>query len=134
MHVEPYLHFDGTCEEALAFYQTIFGGEIGEIARFGTSPMADHVPEEDHEAVMHTTYRAPGVSFMASDWPGGLPPAGIARVRLSVATPDLAEGERIFAALAANGTIHQQFMKTFWGATFGMVTDQYGIDWMINAG
>jgi PhnB protein len=86
---------------------------------------------------MHTSFKAPGVAFMASDaMRGELAPPGTAtpRVRLSIASADAAEGERVFAALAEGGTVTLPYQKQFWGAHFGMVTDRFGIDWMVNAG
>ena len=132
MQVEPYLHFPGTCEEALRFYSGVFGGEITYLGRFGESPMAQEMPPERHREVMHATFRAPGVSLMASDGrEGAVPGDGIS---LSVATADVDEGREIFERLAEGGTVAMPYAKQFWGATFGMLRDRFGVNWMVNAG
>ncbi len=134
MELEPYLHFGGSCEEALHFYQSVFGGEIVGINRFEGSPMMEQLPPDYGQKVLHASFRADAVRFMASDgMPDSAHPAG-GRVSLALATPDVAEGERVFNGLAAGGTVSMPYQKTFWGATFGMLTDKFGIDWMVNAG
>lgn len=132
MELEPYLHFSGQCEEALNFYAGVFGGEIASISRFEGSPMGKDVPPDYQQKVMHANFKSPTVKFMGSDgMPGGNPERG-SRVSLSLGGNDVAEGERIFNALAAGGTVSMPYQDTFWGAKFGMVTDKFGIDWMVN--
>jgi PhnB protein len=135
MEIEPYLHFGGTCEEALNFYASVFGGEITSLNRFDGSPLMNELPPEYASKIMHANFKAPnGVKFMASDGrPNSTHDHG-SRVSLSISTADVAEGERTFRALAEGGKILMDYQKTFWGATFGMLTDKYGIDWMVNAG
>lgn len=137
MELEPYLHFGGQCEEALNFYKSVFGGEITSLNRFEGSPMMKELPPEYGSKVMHANYVGADAAlrFMASD---GMPDSthadGAGRISLTISTADVAEGERVFKALAAGGTVSVEFQETFWGATFGMLTDKYGIDWMVNAG
>jgi PhnB protein len=134
MEVSPYLHLGGQCEAALTAYAKIFGGKIVELNRFAGSPAAQDTPSEYLQKIMHASFEAPGVKLMASDGMPGKPADVAGNVSLSVATGDVAEGERMFKALAEGGVITMPYEKMFWGATFGMVTDAYGIAWMINAG
>lgn len=80
---------------------------------------------------MHATFRSPGVSFMASDASPGKT-YGEGPITLSLGTTDLAEAERVFNALAGGGNVEVPMTDMFWGAKFGMLTDKYGIDWMVN--
>ena len=133
MELEPYLHLAGKCEEALHFYQSVLGGEIGELNRFEGSPMMKDLPPDYGPKIMHSSFRSGAVRFMASDgMPDSTHTTG-SRVSLAIATDDVAEGERVFNGLAAGGSVTMPYQKTFWG-TFGMLTDKYGIDWMVNAG
>lgn len=132
MKLEPYLHFNGTCEEALQVYARILGGEIVDMNRYSGSPMENHGPEGWGDKIMHATFRAPGVELMASDTPR--PQAAGGRVSLSIGLADAEEGRRIFTSLADGGTVTMPYEKRFWGASFGTVTDRFGVDWMINAG
>ena len=131
MHLEPYLFFDGNCEEALAFYAAIFGGQIEGLMRFGETPTAADMPPESRDKVMHANFKSPTLAFMASDGNRANECTG-SRVALSLSSKDAAQGKRIFDALSAGGTVGMPYGKTFWGAMFGTFTDRYGIDWMIN--
>jgi len=132
MELEPYLHFDGNCEEALNFYKSVFGGEITSLNRFEGSPMESELPPGYGNKIMHANFKSPTLKFMGSDgMPGSRLESG-SRVSLSLGGSDADEGRRVFDALAAGGTIGMPFQDMFWGATFGMLTDKYGIDWMIN--
>ncbi len=131
MQLAPYLFFDGTCEEALTFYASVFGGSA-EINRWADSPRSDGMDEAERNRIMHSTFIAPGLTFMASDIDGVS--GDMHRVSLSLAISDVGEGARVFDALAAGGSIAAPYAKAFWGATFGMLTDRFGISWMINAG
>jgi PhnB protein len=134
MQLEPYLFFDGKCEEALTFYKNVFGGTIEGISRWSEMPKdagGPPVTPETANRVMHATFKSPGVSFMASDAsPGKV--YGEGPISLSVATSDLAEAERVFNGLANGGKVEMPMADTFWGAKFGMLSDKYGIDWMVS--
>lgn len=132
MHLEPYLSFDGTCEEALAFYGKIFGGATTEIMRFEGTPVADAMPPEERKRVMHASFKSPSLQFMASDGNRAAETTG-SRVVLSLSSTDVPESQKTFEALCEGGAIVVPFAKTFWGAMFGMCTDKFGIDWMVNA-
>ncbi len=131
MELEPYLFFSGNCEEALNFYKGIFGGEVSEISRWKDAPAEMDMPAELGQRIMHANFKSPTLKFMASD---SRPTTkyGDGRISLSLGTTDVAEAQRVWDVLAKGGTIDVEFEDSFWGAKFGMVTDKYGIDWMIN--
>ena len=134
MQLAPYLFFDGTCEEALEFYSGALGGKISDLNRFADSPMAQGMPPEHRNRIMHATFEAPGLTFMASDGDGIEAGQEARRVALSLATMDSDEGARVFEALGAGGAVTMPYAKQFWGASFGMLVDRFGIRWMVNAG
>ncbi len=135
MQLEPYLFFTGgKCEEALNFYKGVFNGEIEGLSRWKEMPKdagGPPVTPDTENRVMHASFRAPGVSFMASD---ASPDKtyGEGPMSLSLGTGDVAEAERVFKSLAEGGSVEMPLADMFWGAKFGMLTDKYGIDWMIN--
>jgi PhnB protein len=133
MVLEPYLFFTGNCEEALNFYKGVFGGEITSVMRMKDVPPDQEMemPPEYAEKIMHANFKSPTVSFMASDArPGKV--YGEGPISLSLGTDDVKEAQKVFDALAKGGTVEMPFGDAFWGAKFGMLTDKYGIDWMIN--
>ncbi|MBV8724339.1 MAG: VOC family protein [Candidatus Eremiobacteraeota bacterium] len=133
MDFEPYLLFDGKCEEALNFYKGIFGGNI-ELMRWSDAPKdagGPPVTEETKNRVMHGRFKADGIAFMAGDATPGKT-YGEGPISLSVGLTDVAAADRIFNALGAGGNVEMPMQEMFWGAKFGMLTDKYGIDWMVN--
>jgi PhnB protein len=132
--LQPYLFFTGNCEEALKFYQGIFGGEIGEISRWKDMPSdagGPPVTPENQNKVMHADFKSGAVAFMGADASPGKQ-YGEGAISLSLGLSDEAEAQRIFDALSAGGKVEMPLQDTFWGAKFGMFTDKFGIDWMIN--
>jgi PhnB protein len=133
MKLNPYLAFDGRCREAFEFYEKTFGGKIAFIQTIGESPMASSMPVEAHGRVMHVTLHIGDQVLQGADAPSGQfsKPAGFC-----VAThfEEVAEGERVFSALAQNGKVQMPFQATFWAKGFGMLIDQYGTPWIVNAG
>jgi PhnB protein len=134
MELEPYLFFNGLCENALNAYTTILGGEVQGLTRYSEMPPGQNpqVTPETANRVMHARFSAPGIAFMASD---GNPQTkyGEGQISLSLSVQTRAEAERIFNAFAAGGKVDMALQNTFWGAYFGMVTDKFGIDWMISS-
>ena len=131
MKLEPYVFFYGRCEEALEFYKTALGGQY-EMMRIKDSPMASEFPKEAANNVMHASFTAPGVAFMASDGRESKtidPDAG--NISLSIGTDSVAEGDSVFAALAQGGKISMPLDAAFWGGRFGMCVDRFGIEWMV---
>ena len=132
MELEPYLDLGGRCEEALNFYAKVFGGEITQLNRFEDAPAGMGVDPNQKQKIMHATFVSPSLKFMASDGRGGSEPPKSGNVTLSLATSDLSEVERVFNALAEGGSVEMPLEDTFWGARFGMLTDAFGIRWMLN--
>jgi PhnB protein len=132
--VQPYLYFNGTCEEAVEFYKEAIGAEIQFTMRFKESPEPPPpgmVPPGFENKIMHTSFRVGQTIVMASDGCSTEKPVfeGFS-LSLSVATE--AEAERAFNALAAGGQVKMPLTKTFWSPRFGMLTDRFGIGWMVS--
>jgi PhnB protein len=134
MQLQPYLSFSGQCEEALDFYRSVFGGEIVGINRYGGSQMEGDVPPDWGDKVMHATFIAGDITIMAADSCQEQPGANNARARLCVGSAVHDDGQRVFDGLAAGGSVTVPYAKQFWGSSFGMLVDRFGIEWMVNAG
>ncbi len=125
-----YLNFPGTCEEALNFYKTAFAGADVTIQRFGETPV--EVTDETRNLVMHSEFKAGDIHFMASDCPPGMEFKLGTNVTLSLQVGDAEEQTRLFDTLSQAGQVGMPLQDTFWGARFGMLTDRFGINWMLN--
>jgi PhnB protein len=131
VNLEVYLFFKGNCREAMEFYKSIFGGKL-EISTVGDSPDVPGMPDLDKNWVMHSTLQGGDIKLMASDTPTASDKA--AKVELSLGGTDDARLRQIFDALAAGGKVKMPLEKQFWGDTFGMLSDKFGIDWNMNIG
>jgi PhnB protein len=131
MQLNPYLSYNGNCEEAVKFYEKVLGAEIEAVMRFEGAPESMPVPPEWKKKIMHARISIDGEVLMASDAPPGRyqKPQGI---MVSLTVEDAAEGERKFKALAEGGAVNMPYGKTFWAKGFGMCVDQFGIPWMVN--
>lgn len=128
--IEPYLFFNGRCEEALAFYQRALGAKVEMMLRYEDSPEpSDMTPPGFGKKIMHASFFVGGSRIMASDGCGEAPPMSGFSLSLSLPTAD--EAKRAFEALAPNGTIRLPLGQTFWSSCFGMLEDQFGLGWMI---
>lgn len=133
MRIEPYLFFEGRCDEAIEFYRRALGAEVTMLMRFKDNP-APPAPGTcapgSGDKVMHANLRIGNTVVMASDGRCQGAPSfqGFA---LSLAVPDDAAAERAFAALADRGQVRMPLGKTFFSSRFGMVTDRFGVSWMI---
>jgi PhnB protein len=133
MEVQPYLFFEGRCEEALEFYRGALGAEVTALMRFRECPdpmPPGMLPPGSEDKVMHAALRIGGATVMASD--GRC--SGQARfggVSLSLSEPDEATADRFFAALAEGGQVQMPLGKTFFSPRFGMVADRFGVPWMV---
>ncbi|MFO1082213.1 MAG: VOC family protein [Reyranellaceae bacterium] len=132
MSVQPYLFFDGRCEEALEFYKKALGAEIGMLMRFGESPDPAQVPPGSQNKVMHASFTVRGNQLMASDGHCAGKPS-FQGFGLSLAAASPAEAEKLFGALGEGGQVLQPLTKTFFAASFGMVADRFGVMWMVMA-
>ena len=130
--VEPYLFFPGTCAEAIEFYQSALGANLGYLLRMKDAPEQPPggFPPEQADKIMHASFRIGETTIMASDGCGEAEPFG--GISLSLAVQTEAEAERYFNALAEGGKITMPLAKTFWSPRFGCVTDKFGVSWMIN--
>ena len=128
--VQPYLFFDGRCEEALEFYRQALGAEVEMLMRFKDSPEPARCGSAAGDKVMHASFRIGETTVMASDGRCEGKPSfqGFA---LSFAVPSEAEADRRFAALAKGGQVQMPLAKTFFSPRFGMVADRFGVMWMI---
>jgi len=133
MQVQPYLFFEGRCEEAVEFYRRALGAEVTMLMRYKDSPdppPPDMVAPGSDDKVMHTSFRIGNTTVMASDGRCGGRPS-FQGVSLSLTVPNETEAERRFTALADGGQVQMPLTKTFWSPCFGMVTDRFGVSWMI---
>jgi PhnB protein len=135
MQIEPYLFFDGRCEEALAFYRSKLGAEVTMLMRFKDNPEpqpCDMLPPGWEDKVMHANLRIGDSTLMASDGRCQGQPA-FQGFSLTLSVPDDAEAKRLFDALADGGQVQMPLAPTFFATSFGMVADRFGVSWMILA-
>ena len=131
MKMNPYVNFKGDCEEAFRAYEKTLGGRMGEIFRYGGSPMAGDVPPDWADKVMHGSIEIGAQVVMGGDVAPDRyeRPKGVS-FSLQIASPD--EAERIFHDLAKDGTVVMPLAKTFWAERFGVLVDRFGVPWFIN--
>ena len=134
--INPYLIFNGTCEEAFLFYKSVFGGEFPYIGKFKDMPMegGPEISAEDANRVMHVSLPiGDGSILMGSDSNAASGEVKMGdNVSLSINTDSREEADKLFNGLSSGGTVKMPMEKTFWGAYFGMFVDKFGIHWMIN--
>lgn len=131
MRVDPYLSFNGNCEEAFEHYAQCLGGRLRPLFRYEGSPMAAEVPPEWADRIMHGTLELPDRILMGGDSPPGTykEPAGFT---LSLQMSNADDAERVFGQLAEGGKVLMPLEKTFWAERFGMCIDRFGIPWQVN--
>jgi PhnB protein len=131
MKLNPHLTFNGQCEAAFTFYEQCLGGKIVTMLRWSNSPMADQAPPGCSEKILHATLTVDGNVLMGADsLPGQYEQPKGFYVILGIDDP--VDAERIFHALAENGTVQMPIQKTFWALRFGVVIDRFGTPWEIN--
>lgn len=133
MQVQPYLFFDGRCEEAIEFYKKALGAEVLMMMRFKESPEPHSpgmLPPGSENKIMHACIRIGDASVMASDGrcTGQTSFQGFS---LSLTAANEADASQKFAALAEGGQVQMPLGKTFWSSSFGMVADRFGVSWMV---
>jgi PhnB protein len=133
MGLSPYLTFDGRCEAAFRFYEECLGGAILMMLKYEESPMASQVPPDWGNKIVHATFALEDQTLGGAD----LPPESYRKPQGFSVTLDIESTEeaiRIFEALAAEGSVQVPLQETFWARRFGMLTDRFGVPWMINCG
>lgn len=132
--INPYLTFDGNCEEAFTFYKSVFGGEFpGGIIRFNSAPSEIPRPESADDKVMHVALSIGNTFLMGSDRMESRGKGTIGdNVSISIIAQSEEEAKKLFEGLSAGGKVTMPLNKTFWNAYFGMFTDKFGIHWMVN--
>jgi len=128
--VQPYLFFEGRCEEALNFYRTALGAEVTMLMRFKDSPDPTMCQSGTEDKVMHASFRIGETTLMASDGRCD-EPMTFKGFSLSITVKTEAEADRFFNALADGGQVIMPLTKTFYSPRFGMTTDRFGVMWMI---
>ncbi len=130
MQAQPYLFFDGRCEEAVEFYRKTLGAEVTMLMRFKDSPDPGMIPPGAEGKVMHASLRIGETTVLASDG-RCLGRPTFEGFSLSLTVPDDAEAERLFAALLHGGQVQMPLTTTFFASRFGMLADRFGVSWMI---
>ncbi|MBA3680029.1 MAG: VOC family protein [Bacteroidetes bacterium] len=135
----PYLTFKDNCEEAFNFYRSVFGGKFDYVGRFSEMPPADGqtVPAEEGNKIMHISLPiSKETTLMGSDSSEAFGHASIIgnNFSISISAKSEKEANRLYSGLAAGGKSTMPMQKTFWGSYYGMLTDKYGVQWMVSAG
>src|SRR5258706_5882673 len=135
MQVQPILTFNGRCEEALEFYRKALGAEVTTLMHWKDSPDPGMRARARgfEDKIMHATFRIGKSTLMASDGMNDPGEAVFKGITLSLDALDDAEAKRLFEALSDGGTVQMPLGKVFWSSSFGMVTDRFGVPWMVNA-
>ncbi|MBX2844036.1 MAG: VOC family protein [Flammeovirgaceae bacterium] len=137
--INPYLTFNGNCEEAFNLYKAVFGGEFTYIGRYGEMPPQAGMPdisEEQKNKIMHISLPISKETILMGSDPGGGWAADYkegTNFSISINTDNIKEADRLFSGLSNEGKVFMPMNKTFWGSYFGMLTDKFGINWMISA-
>ena len=133
MPIDPYLFFEGRCEEAVEFYRKALGAKVEMMMRYKDSPEPPPpgmVPPGSENKVMHASLRIGDAVVMASDGNCSGKPK-FDGIMLSITAKNVAEVDRYFNALADGGQVQMPLAKTFWSPRFGMVADRFGVGWMV---
>lgn len=134
MQVQPYLYFCGRCEEAVEFYRTALGADAIELLRFKDAPdpvPPGMLPPGFEGKIMHGRFRLGDTTVMVSDGSRDTS-TGFHGFSIAITVATEAETDRVFGALADGGQVGMPLGKTFWSPRFGMVTDRFGVSWMVN--
>lgn len=131
MKINPYLTFNGNCEEAFNLYARCLRGELT-VQRFGETPGCEDLPVSHRDKVMHARLTAGDQVLMASDNHPAFPYEGVKGCSVALSVDEAEEADRIFNELAEGGAVTMPMQETFWAQRFGMLTDRFGVPWMIN--
>lgn len=132
MKVQPYVFFDGKCDEALQFYQRALGAKVTALMRFGEAPDQSQIKPESRNKVMHAAFQVGHTEILASDgYCLGAP--AFQGFALTIHAADSAEALKLFTGIAEGGKIQMPLEKTFFAAKFGIAVDKFGVNWMVMA-
>jgi PhnB protein len=131
--LDAYLIFDGTCADAMRFYERTLGGKLT-LLTHAESPIAAQTPPGSANRIMHARLDLGDRLLMASDSMVGQPYEGMTGFSLALMYPTVAEAKRVFDALGDGGKVTMPLQKTFWAEGFGMLVDRFGTPWMVNGG
>ena len=131
MNLNTYIFFTGQCREAFEFYAKVLGAKIEMMMPHTGSPAEQHVPAEWRDKILHARLSIGDSLLMASDAPPGRQ-SKTGGFAVNIGLKDANEGERIFRALEESGTVIMPYSETFWALRYGMLTDRFGITWMVN--
>ena len=129
MGVSPYIAFKGNCREAIEFYKSALDAEVLFTQTVGASPMSNMGPPDN---IMHCTIKIGGSTIMMCDDPRPEAAGDPGNISLAVGLNDPERAKQIFGKLAAGGSVMMPLEKTYWAEAFGMVTDKFGVKWMVN--
>lgn len=135
--LDAYLFFDGTCAEAMRFYEKTLGGRLEMMMTHAEMPASEGAPKPAPglaDRIMHARLALDGRRLMASDSMAGQRYEGMHGFSLSLVYPAVAEANKVFAALAEGGKVTMPMQRTFWVEAFGMLVDRFGTSWMVNGG
>lgn len=132
MQLDTYLFFNGDCAAALELYQAAFGAEIPALVRFRDAPDGGNAPDDWQDKIMHAVFCVGQNAILVSDGRYGQPSKDYSGFTLSISAQDAQSGERIFNMLAEGGKVLTPWQSTFWTQGFGMLTDRFGVPWLIN--
>jgi len=130
MQIQPYLNFDGRCDEAIAFYKRAVGAEVKVLMRWKDAPDKSMCTPENAEKVMHSSITMGDTTVMMSDGRHTGHPE-FKGISLSLIAKDQPEAEKTFKALGDGGQVQMALAKTFFSPAFGMVADRFGVTWMV---
>jgi PhnB protein len=130
MKTDLHLHFEGTCAEAFAFYEKTFHSKIMMSMKYGDAPPGTPGDPAYKDLIMHTSLPVGSMLLMGCDACGRGKPIG--GFQISLSTPDEAEAKRLFAELSEGGNVGMPLGPTFWSPLFGMLTDKFGVGWMVS--
>ena len=131
--INTYLNFNGNTEEVFNFYKAAFGGEFAVVMRFGDTPGCEEMPATDKNKIMHIALPIGGNMLMGTDVPETMEQVkNGTSVSISVNTDSEQQTRNLFEKLSAGGDVKMPLDNMFWGALYGMFTDKFGIQWMLN--
>ena len=132
-HPIAYLSFDGTCAEAMRFYERALGGKLEVLMSGADSPMANQMPKEFAHRILHARLALPdGGTLFAGDAPAHIPYEGIKGVSITLNYATTGEAQKVFNALADGGRVTMPMQPAFWAKTWGMLVDRFGTPWIVN--